>query len=439
MKKIIILAALTMLSSCGQIHEFISGDSAKPKLEGKRVEIFKEYPDLIADVNISDVVVTMPDVRKNENWRQASGSPSGITGNLAIGSLTKHESIKIGDSNICKQPLYSAPIIAEGVIFAMDSKGYISSNNANDLSTKWLNKTGVDENESEILGGGLAFDEGVVYATTGRGEVFAIDAKTGNKVWFKALGVPLRAAPKVLAGKIYAVSVDNQLFAFDAKSGMQIWNSRGINENSGFMATISPAITENIVIAPYSSGEIHALDANSGQDLWNDSLNKVNYTAATAKFSGIGGNPIIKDDIVYVASNNGYFVAFAIANGRRLWQQEISSLNSAWIGDDFIYILSIDNKLVCLQKSDGRIKWVKQIPSFEDAEKKKNPYIWHGPVLADSNILIAGEHGKMLMLSAKNGNQINELEIADNIKTSPIIANGSLYLLDKNAKLHQYK
>ncbi|MEI6730619.1 MAG: PQQ-binding-like beta-propeller repeat protein, partial [Pseudomonadota bacterium] len=183
-------------------------------------------------------------------------------------------------------------------------------------------------------------------------------------------------------------------------------------------------------------GEIHALDSSSGQSIWNDTLIVPNRTAASGTFSGIGGNPIIKDDVVYVGGSGGIFAALSLPNGRRIWEQDIATLNTPWVADDFIYVLSSDNNLVCLNRADGRIKWTKQIASYDNPEKHKNPYSWRGPIMANGELLIAGKHGKMLVISPQDGSDIKTVDIPENITDAPIIVAGKLYVLTANAKLH---
>jgi outer membrane protein assembly factor BamB len=432
----LVISLPLLLSACG-VFDWLGGEKEKPRLPGTRIDVLSDSADIKSDESLADIPVAAPEPKINENWRQAGGGPQGMTGNLQVSGLKNHDRTRIGDGNGWDQPLYSLPVIDSGVVYAMDSKGYITAHDAAHIDTiKWTNKSAVGEDELDLLGGGLAFDNGHLYVTTGRGKVFAINAADGKEIWKQNIGVPLRAAPKAANGKIYALSVDNQLFALDAEKGTQIWSHRGINENAGFLAAISPAISESLVIAPYSSGEIHGLDSTTGQDLWNDSLLKPHHTSATASFSGIGGNPIIKDDVVYVAGSSGFIAAFSLTLGRRIWEQDISSLNTPWIAGDFLYMISTSNQLVCLYRNDGRIKWVKQLQSYEDEKKHKNPYFWRGPVMASGNLLVAGLHGEMLVLSAKDGSTISTIDIPEYIADAPIIADGKLYLLTKDARLH---
>lgn len=426
---VLIPALLLMLAACDS--------KDKEKLPGRRIDVLSDSLDIAPDESLDAIPVTIPDPKSNENWRQAGGSPSGITGNLELSGFKEHTKAEIGDGYDWDQPLYSAPIIAYGMVFAMDSRGYITAHDVTDIrKIKWKNKSLVEKGKPEILGGGLAAEDNRIYATSGRGNLVALDATNGKEVWRQSIGIPLRAAPKASNNKVYVVSVDNQLFAFNATDGTQLWSHRGINENAGFLAEISPAVSAEVVIAPYSSGEIHALDTMSGQDLWTDSLLKPNHVSASAGFAGIGGTPIIKDDVVYAVGTSGSVAAFDMMSGRTLWEQTMSSLNAPWIADDFMYVLTNRNELVAIFRADGRIKWIKQLPNFRHAKKKKDPYSWLGPVMAGGQLIVAEPQGSMLIISPKDGKDIKKLEIPENITVTPIVAGGRMYILTKDAKLH---
>ena len=105
-------------------------------------------------------------------------------------------------------------MVANGTVFAMDAVGYITAHDAADISNiRWTSKGVSEKNEPQIIGGGLAFDDGKLYVVSGRGIVAAFDAATGNELWRKFLDVPLRSAPRVSGGKLFASSASITSFS----------------------------------------------------------------------------------------------------------------------------------------------------------------------------------------------------------------------------------
>lgn len=435
----LLCSLMLTLGACETINDMTSwlGSDDKKPLPGTRISVLSDIDHVKPDDSLSGTDVIIPPITTNDSWPEAGGAAAGITGNLALPEFKHHDSTKIGEHNGWTQPLYPSPIVAGGIIYAMDAKGYVTAHSAKNIDKiLWTNKSAVTEDDADLLGGGLAFDNGHVYVSSGRGRLYALDAANGNELWKETLGVSLRAAPKAKNDKVYVMSVDNQLFAFDAMKGTQLWSHRGANESADFLASATPAITDTVALAPYSSGTVYAIDTVGGQELWNDTLIIAHHNNAANVFSGIGGNPIVKDEVAYTGSSSGFFAGMALLTGRRVWEQNISTLNTPWIADDFIYLLSSDNTLLCLMRADGRVKWVKSLPQYGDEKKHRDPLVWRGPLMANNQLLVTGTHGIMLAFSPKDGTQLATIEVPEGITDAPIIAEGRMYFLTQDAKLH---
>jgi len=300
---------------------------------------------------------------------------------------------------------------------------------------RWTSKGLSEKDEPQIIGGGLAFDDGKLYVVSGRGIVGAFDAATGNELWRKFLDVPLRSAPRVSGGKLFVISLDNQLFALNAAGGDIVWSHRGIEETAEIMKSVSPVVSGDIVIAPYSSGELYALSTADGKEIWSDSLASRLHTQAGI-FSGIGGDPVIDDQVVIAASASGLMNVHGVATGQHVWERPIGSINTPWVAGDYIYLLASDNTIVCLAKFSGKVKWSSKLQDFDKVKEKRDPITWRGPVMSDGRLIVIGSDGQMLFVNATDG-KITVKDLPDNIFTAPVIAGGRMYLIGKDATLYQ--
>ncbi len=240
---------------------------------------------------------------------------------------------------------------------------------------------------------------------------------------------PIRSAPTLGSGHLFVATDDSQLYALDLRSGAVLWSHRGVNEGTGFLIEASPAATDDAVIAPYASGEVYVLSAASGDSVWNDTVAAPQRDTATSVFSGISGDPIVVDNLVYVAGSAGEFAAFDQASGRRVWEQPVSSITAPWVAGDSVYTLSNDGAVVAFQRADGRVRWVRQLRVYKKQKEKKEPYTWNGPIMAGGRLLVAGAHGKMLELSPQDGSVLSETDIPEGVYSPPVVAGGVLYLV----------
>ena len=115
--------------------------------------------------------------------------------------------------------------------------------NAFNLKTKkriWQKDISVKkERKSEGFGGGITHDDGVIFSTSGFGNVIALNALNGDELWRLDLKIPIRAAPMSYDGIVFVITHDNQLFAIDNKIGEVLWSHRGILETASVLSSNS--------------------------------------------------------------------------------------------------------------------------------------------------------------------------------------------------------
>ena len=438
----VLIAALALslaLSGCSHLPSWLGGSTAeKPKLPGERNAVLAVGTELKPDEAASKLTLVLPTPNANADWQQHSGIFTSGTANLAAtGNFDKEDSSHAGDGAAFEHTLIPRPVVGGGQVFAMDGDGRISAHEAGNISKVTWTSDGVYEDvDQNNIGGGLAYDSGKIYATSGRGKVVALDAATGKELWHMSVHIPFRSAPRVGEGKLFAVTIDDQLYALDSANGNVLWTHRGISETAGVMSSLSPALVTGAVIVPYTSGEIYMLATGDGHELWNGSVSGGKTTAASSVFSGIGGDPVVDGQVVFVASSGGGFSVLGVDQGAMVWSKPVASFNTPWIAGDFAFMLATDNTVVCFMKYDGRVRWATRLEGFEDMKRKLYPITWRGPVLVGGKLALVSNKGKLALINAMDG-KIEEIkDIPSDIFTAPVVAGGVMYLINKDAKLY---
>lgn len=443
MKKLsLLLVMVPLLTACDSLPSWMGGAPKEVvRLPGKREDVLLTDQSNAVDEKLKTTPLKIPPAAANANWAQPTDEFTAANGNLALtGDLTQDNATSIGDGNKFSHMLIPKPVIADGKLFAMDGAGYVSAHALGDIGKKiWTSKSLVNAGEDEVMGGGLAASGGKLYAVCGLGQVAAMDSENGNEIWKRDLGIPLRSAPRVVGNMLYVISIESQLFALDVATGKTLWTHRGISEGAGLMNAVSPAVTSNMLFAPYASGELYSLKLEDGSEIWRASLAQTRRTSATSVFSGIGGDPVVDGQVVFAVSSGGVFSVYNILNGQPLWDKQISSLNTPWLAGDYIFVLSEDNVLMALLKYDGRVRWSTQLSRFEDEKRHLKPIIWHGPVLANDKLIVVSSNGEMNLIEASTGDIAKTYHIDSDINTAPVIAGGKLYLVGRDARLHEFQ
>lgn len=432
---VVVILAGAFLSACDTMPNWF-GDNEAPPLPGERLSVLALEGTIEPDPRIADLDVRLPRPYINETWPQSGGYPDHAMHHLAGGDrLLPLWQTDIGEGSGDDGRILTTPVIAGGRIFAIDAIAEISAFDAENGKLLWRIDPRLEGGEEDGFGGGLAYAAGSLFVATGFGHVLALDPSNGAERWRQDIGIPMRAAPVVAGGRIFVVTYDNQLWALSATDGAVQWSNAGIAETAGLLGAATPAVDNDIVIAPYSSGELLALRVENGRTMWSDSLGAQRPGAGSlAALNDINGSPVIDRGVVYAISHGGRLVAIDVRTGSRVWEKDISGLNTPWIAGEYLFVVTVDGDVVCLSRRNGRVKWVHSLPRFVDGSHEE-PIFWNGPLLLSDRLIVLGSNGDALAISPYSGRLLGRLEMPHGVRVAPVAANGTLYVLTDDGDL----
>lgn len=437
MRDAAVLAALGAgLSGCSL---FGGGGEDGPTIRGERVRVLDAEETLSADVEAAGRFVRLSEPRPMADWPQTLGRADHDPGHVALeaGRLRPVWRTDIGKGDARNARMVSAPIVAAGVVYAVDSKAQVTAVSAADGKALWSRRFVVEAEKPAAVGfgGGLAYGEGGLFYTSGFGHVARLDPQTGEEVWRTVLTAPARAAPTYSDGRVYAVSIDNRLVALDAGTGAELWNHQGLEETARLLLGASPAADEDVVIVAYGSGEIFALSADRGFVLWQDALALSGRLAAIAALNDIAASPVLTDGAVIAANRSGRLTAIDIRTGGRLWTRSVGSTSAPAVDGRFVFLITGDNELLCLDLDDGLIIWLLRLES-EDDDK---PAVWNGPVLAGGRLILASSDGYLVEVDPQTGELLRDVKTGAPVVRAPVVAGDTVYVLTEDARLRAYR
>ncbi|MBT5459522.1 MAG: PQQ-binding-like beta-propeller repeat protein, partial [Rhodospirillaceae bacterium] len=363
-----IAAFLGVVFLLGGCSGWLGSDESKP-LPGKRISVMSLGNTLEADPRLSDLAVRLPRPFANSEWAQAGGVPNHAMHHLsAKGGLEEAWTADIGDGSSGEAQLISSPVVAGDHVYTMDVEGTIRAFDVKSGRRIWSITLAAKnkEDEDDMSGGGIAYANGRLIATTGFAEIIAVNASDGSEIWRRNLSGPMRAAPTVFKGRVFAVTIANELYALDVRDGRELWSHVGITESAGLLGGASPTADGSVVIASYSSGEIVALRTENGRVVWSDTLSALRRSDPVSTLAHIKGHPVIDRNRVIAVANSGRTVSIDLRTGTRLWERPIGSAFGPWVAGEFIFVLSNSGELVCLARRNGGVRWVRQLQRFED-------------------------------------------------------------------------
>ncbi len=154
----------------------------------------------------------------------------------------------------------------------------INTTNVKQLVPVWRFSTGE-------IGGHQAppiVNAGVMFISTPRNQVIALDAATGALLWRYKRELPEDLLPRhstnrgigLYEEKVYLATLDAHLVALDAKTGRVVWEKTVDNYRIGAYMTLAPLVAKGKVMVGMAGGEyglrgyIAAFDARTGDEVW---------------------------------------------------------------------------------------------------------------------------------------------------------------------------
>ncbi len=440
-RRLVALAALGPLAAgLGGCSDGWFGDEEETILPGERVSVMLFDRALEADPGLAAQPLTLPEATANPEWPAPWVNPEHAPQHVAAGDgaevLWRRD---IGAGETDENVILSAPVVAQGRIFALDSLSRVVAVPLGPGGGGWSRDLlPDDEDDDGSLGGGVAFAAGTLYAATAFGEIAALASGDGAVLWRRRLGGVFRAAPAVAGGRVFAIDAANRLFALDAETGETLWTHEGIAEPAGVLGAAVPAVSGDLVLAAYSSGELFALRVENGRVVWSDTLILQGRLGPRASLSDIDASPVIDRDLVFAVSRGGSLAAVDLRSGGRVWDREIAGGETPWIAGDHLYLVTADAEVVCLRRDDGRIRWVTPLPRYSDPEDREEPILWSGPVLAGGALIVASSDGEIRRLSPVDGSPAGAVAAGAaeaGARVAPVVADGIVYLLTRDAEL----
>ena len=430
------LVASLLLADCGGPANKI-GSTVK----GDRLSILPNAKEIRVDPDLHNTVVTPDDVLSAAAWPQPGFDAAHHPPNMAFNS---HPSLAwtadIGEGSDADFKLLSEPVVADGRVYTMDAGGNVSSFDASTGNQLWRIDTAPTDAGHQAIGGGLAVKKGTVLATTGFGEVVALSAVDGVVLWRRNLSNPARSAPTVAVDKVFAVTINNELQALDLKTGETLWGHNGIVESATLMGASNPAVDDNNVIVAYSSGEIFNLRGETGRVAWSYGLTTAAQVGALPAIADIRGLPVIDRGQVIAISHSGRIAAIDLHNGERAWENDIGGVTTPVVSGNAVFVLDTEQHLIALDRETGRIFWVHDMPHVSDPKDKNSDKIfWSGPTLAENQLWMVNNLGQLVGISVVDGNQNSTIDFGDAASLSPVVADGTLYVVTDNGKLKAFK
>jgi len=461
------IIALTGCSTLSRLNITKPRESADSEPVGSvRIPLVAVDEQLSVAPALQGVGFYLPPAAPLDNWPLPGGSPEQSVEHVAAAPAFQVAwKRKVGKGSSKTQFVTAPPVAVGGRVYTMDAGARVTATNALTGGAIWTAdmgpsgdiraylpdvklpfiKQGVYE-DYQTFGGGLAYDGGRLYVTSGYRFVAALDAGTGAAVWRQAVSSPIHAAPTVGNGRVYAVNTNNELQSFSATTGQPGWQYQALVEPARLLQASSPAISGDTVIAAFASGELSALQSANGNELWTGNLIHTSRTTALSEIRDIAGRPIVYKGDVFAGGHSGAFAAVDLRTGAARWQLPIVTSTTPWAAGDVVYVVSKAGEVICISRQSGQIFWIHNLNAGQSSNAKRSGLFglgndqnsrtyWTGVILASGRLISVSSSGYAVALDAKTGELQKTIKLGAPALITPMAAGNMVYVMLDNGEL----
>ena len=275
----------------------------------------------------------------------------------------------------------------------------------------------------------LVVDGSVYVPTTSEGgrNVHALDAASGAQKWVASQYYPfdtgfesgIGAASDSDGDMLLVIGDSGELYALDAQTGELAWHFRGD------VGTDTPPVVVGDVVFVTATNSAYALDLMTGAELWKYS---------TDRFPAQGFTPVVDGGVYYFAPDD-HLYALDTSTGDPIWTYQLDSMASTAtvVAEGAVYVASENGGFYALDQQTGGVRW-----SINATEN-----VLESPTVSDGVLYLESSDGYLLALDALTGDElwgfskgffsgIRTYTLADGVLYFSSL-NGAIYAIDASA------
>jgi len=309
--------------------------------------------------------------------------------------------------------------------------------------------------DASDIGAGLTIDKNKVITSNTAGDIFALDLKSGKKLWSYRTGGKVYSTPAVWKGIVVAGSSDHFIYAVDAENGKLLWKVKtdkavlgspliqdgiafiggsdgkfraldvktgnlrwSFDQVKGFVSTLPTYYLGNIIFGSWGNG-FYALDAKTGKLSW-----EWNNGHANRMFSAAACNPVGVNNRIFVVAPDRFMTALDARNGAVIWREKKDTIRvresmGLAVNKKQVYVKTMDGDLLGISSSDDKMDVIWK------AKLKLLYELTPSAIKTNRKLVFVPSHSGLLSaVDAKTGAVIWQYKISNGM-VNPVAINGN--------------
>ncbi|HEU0024301.1 MAG TPA: PQQ-binding-like beta-propeller repeat protein [Thermoleophilaceae bacterium] len=246
------------------------------------------------------------------------------------------------------------PAVGYGRVYVAQQKGLFFAVDAETGKVDWKKSLRRCAAASPTLGDGVVYQsymhpvECLQGQAGANGFVVAWDADTGRERW-RFNSAPIESSPLLRNGRLYVGSWDHNVYALNAKTGRKIWSFQADDE-----VNTSASYWRRTIYIASDGGTLYALNSRTGKLRWSAQSNS---QFGSREF--FYATPTVAYGRVYLGNTDGTMYVFGARSGKLLWARPLGSYiyGAAAVANRRVFVGTYDGKFYALDAATGDTIW----------------------------------------------------------------------------------
>ncbi|MCG6872507.1 MAG: outer membrane protein assembly factor BamB [Gammaproteobacteria bacterium] len=313
------------------------------------------------------------------------------------------------------------PALAEGRIYVSDADGNVSALDATSGKRLWRSEL------KQPVTGAVGLGSGLALVGTGRAEVIALDAGSGAERWRGRVSSEVLSAPAASGDMVVVRSADGKVAGLDAATGKTRWIYERSVPGLSLRGTSRPAIYGSAVFDGFASGKLVANELASGRVMWEADVANPRGRNEIERLVDVDMQPRISQGRIFSVAFQGNVVAHSARTGQLLWTRRLSSHQEVGAGSERLLVASSEGDVVALRQDNGEVLWTQSALAGRHLT---------GPVVVGQYAVVGDGEGYLHALNLADGSLVGQVRAGSKDGLfQPVSDDERVYVLDRSGEL----
>jgi outer membrane protein assembly factor BamB len=317
------------------------------------------------------------------------------------------------------------PVIEGDVIYVAAADGDIEAFDKMSGKSLW-------DAELEVpISGGVGVYGDALLLGSSDGHVLKVDRTSGEVLWTSSLSGEVMSVPESNGQVVLAHTLDGKLQGLDFTTGEIVWTYDSNVPVLTLRGSCTPLINGEYAYVGFANGRVLAFDIATGGIAWEVRVAIPQGRSEIERVVDIDGSMTLAGKELFAASYQGRMVAIDVAQGRKLWQNDVSSFSGVSQGFGNVYVADADGTVFAYQRSGQGERWQQPALAYRGLSR---------PTPVSSYVAVGDAEGYVHLLSQVDGEFAARVKAdGDGVRADMLAEDNRLYVYGNSGDLIAYK